>query len=169
MGESDSYDENGDNFQQCEARRFLIKIDCNSIWQSFGNILYLREICSRLTNRISSNYFRSVYKCDQHMFYEALNSNCKWQFLKKMDSFFFRIHLPEHTKSSFKKDIKEELSFCFHSHFNRSHVKMRHYFFFMVYFIICLGGKILNYSSSLSYINSFLNYFCTWSDRKVYF
>lgn len=33
MGESDSYMyvENGDNFQQCEARRFLIKTDCNSI------------------------------------------------------------------------------------------------------------------------------------------
>lgn len=31
MGESDSYVENGDNFQQCETRRFLIKTDCNSI------------------------------------------------------------------------------------------------------------------------------------------
>lgn len=31
MGESDSYDENGDNFQQCDDRRILIKTDCNSI------------------------------------------------------------------------------------------------------------------------------------------
>lgn len=111
MGESDSYVENGDNFQQCEARRFLIKTDCNSIWQSFGNILYLREICSRLTNRISSNYFRSVYKCDLWSSIQIVNGNLK----KKMDitAFFFRIHPPEYTKSSFKKDKTNLASFPF--------------------------------------------------------